>query len=92
MNCRKTLIVTDLTEYGEDGVNLDRPGKYKGKIEIEYPDGSTKELTVPIRVLKDEQNPVNLARQHLVNRIRQRTARQRKMMPVSINRSQILSL
>ena len=46
-------IVTDITEYGEDGVNLDRPGKYKGRIEIEYPDGSTKELTVPIRVLKD---------------------------------------
>ena len=45
--------VTDITEYGEDGVNLDRPGKYKGRIEIEYPDGSTKELTVPIRVLKD---------------------------------------
>ena len=50
-------IVTDLTEYGEDGVNLDRPGKYKGKIEIEYPDGSTKELTVPIRVLKDGAEP-----------------------------------
>jgi len=49
----KGTIVTDLTEYGEDGVNLDRPGKYKGRIEIEYPDGSTKELTVPIRVLKD---------------------------------------
>ena len=46
-------VVTDITEYGEDGVNLDRPGKYKGRIEIEYPDGSTKELTVPIRVLKD---------------------------------------
>ena len=46
-------IVTDITEYGEDGVNLDRPGKYKGRIEIEYPDGSTKELTVHIRVLKD---------------------------------------
>ena len=46
-------IVTDITEYGEDGVNLDRPGKYKGRIENEYPDGSTKELTVPIRVLKD---------------------------------------
>ncbi|MEQ2595145.1 Rib/alpha-like domain-containing protein [[Clostridium] symbiosum] len=50
-------IVTDLTEYGEDGVNLDRPGKYKGKIEIEYPDGSTKELTVSIRVLKDGAEP-----------------------------------
>ena len=50
-------IVTDLTEYGEDGVNLDRPGKYKGKIEIEYPDGSTKELKVPIRVLKDGAEP-----------------------------------
>ncbi|WP_419066487.1 Rib/alpha-like domain-containing protein [Hungatella sp.] len=46
-------VVTDITEYGEDGVNLDRPGKYKGRIEIEYPDGSIKELTVPIRVLKD---------------------------------------
>ena len=46
-------IVTDITEYEKDGVNLDRPGKYKGRIEIEYPDGSTKELTVPIRVLKD---------------------------------------
>ena len=46
-------VVTDLTEYGEDRVNLDRPGKYKGRIEIEYPDGSKKELTVPIRVLKD---------------------------------------
>ena len=38
-------------------MNLDRPGKYKGKIEIEYPDGSTKELTVPIRVLKDGAEP-----------------------------------
>ena len=25
-------VVTDITEYGEDGVNLDRPGKYKGRI------------------------------------------------------------
>ena len=49
--------VRDLTEYGEDGVNLDRPGKYKGKIEIEYPDYSTKKLTVPIHVLKDGAEP-----------------------------------
>ena len=43
--------VRDITEEGK--VNLDRPGKYKGRIEIEYPDGSTKELTIPIHVLKD---------------------------------------
>ena len=47
--------VEDISSYGEGKgeVNVDKPGKYKGRILLTYPDGSTKELSVPVWVLRD---------------------------------------